>query len=421
MGRMVIKNTEDIFKDIFFEVDSYIKQPMNLSLIVGGYDALIANLSSTNHMKDVFTRHSLNTTLNLAQLRFDTEYLVAYLLYYPYLFQTIDTEMINRKFSPNVLLILNILYDLGVGFTYYLPWIKHSSVLRSDSKGREHRYPDQKKRFWKERTSDLELNIFVKMANIPEVAVMEVIGKLQMLNMIDAFEIDSEMIDKLAHQSIDLYTKVVDLLGMWSVKWKLEDIAFKITRPEEYRKISRDLNEKQQVRQVRIDKAIISLEDILLENGVLSEITGRPKHLFSIFKKMTKTKMPIEEINDLLGVRIIVDTKEDCFNTLNILEQNWELMKEFYPEEEKPFRDWISSPKLNRYQSIHTTIKFDDKPLEVQIRTHNMHEIAEYGLASHWKYKGEYKSFSKEEDEEIFLMSIGEIRKSFEERQKSTL
>lgn len=201
----------------------------------------------------------------------------------------------------------------------------------------------------------------------------------------------------LAKITLEIYAPLADRLGMWRLKSGLEDMSFRLLDPGKYRTIVDHLAAKKQERESYIAHIIPILKNELEAYGIEAQIFGRAKHIYSIYKKMEAKQLSFDEINDLLGVRIVVDKEEDCYNVQSILHEYWQPLTEAY--DGKAGRDWIANPKDNLYQSLHTTILIEEKAVEVQIRTRKMHEIAEYGVtalkdAVHWRYK-ESKTYNK--------------------------
>jgi guanosine-3',5'-bis(diphosphate) 3'-pyrophosphohydrolase len=201
----------------------------------------------------------------------------------------------------------------------------------------------------------------------------------------------------LAKITLAIYAPIADRLGMWRLKSELEDMSFRLLEPDTYKAIARRLDLKKQERESYIAHIIPALQEELKAYGIEAEIFGRAKHIYSIYKKMEAAQLTFNEINDLLGVRIIVDSYDDCYNAQSVLHEYWPPLTDTY--EGKAGRDWIANPKENLYQSLHTTILFVGRAVEVQIRTSAMHKIAEYGVtalqdAVHWRYK-ESKTYRK--------------------------
>jgi (p)ppGpp synthase/HD superfamily hydrolase len=226
----------------------------------------------------------------------------------------------------------------------------------------------------------------------------------------------------LAQQTLDVHTVVAERLGIWSIKWQLDDAAFKILQPYDYQAIKRDLNERRQEREEVVKRATEILKRALDAEGLgHAEVTGRPKHIYGLYLKMKQLGQSVQEVNDNLGLRILANTKDECYQAVDILHRTWPRVEGIYGD--KPYRDWIASPKPNQYQSIHATVYFaegENRFLEVQIRTHEMHEIAEYGIASHWIYRKAGSSTKLQSKYQKYAEGMAEFRRSFEKRQRKT-
>ena len=184
-----------------------------------------------------------------------------------------------------------------------------------------------------------------------------------------------------ARETLDIYSPLANRLGVWQLKWELEDLSFRYLEPELYRKIAQMLDEKRAEREHYIAAAMALLARELEAAGLKAGIAGRPKHIYSIWNKMRAKQLDFSEVHDVRALRVIVPTPRDCYGVLGIVHDLWEPI----PRE---FDDYISRPKGNRYQSLHTAvIGPGEKTLEVQIRTEEMHRQAEFGVAAHWRYK----------------------------------
>lgn len=187
---------------------------------------------------------------------------------------------------------------------------------------------------------------------------------------------------KIATETLEIFAPLANRLGIWNVKWQLEDLCFLYLHPDEYNNLVSLLDDKRESRQRFLQRVQKTIRKALDDAGIeVADVSGRPKHIYSIYKKMTRKNRPLDQIYDVLAVRIIVDNVRDCYGTLGVIHTLWRPI----PGE---FDDYIATPKESMYQSLHTAvISMDGRPLEVQIRTKDMHKVAEYGIAAHWRYK----------------------------------
>ncbi|HVC11712.1 MAG TPA: HD domain-containing protein, partial [Burkholderiales bacterium] len=184
-----------------------------------------------------------------------------------------------------------------------------------------------------------------------------------------------------ARETLDIYAPLANRLGVWQLKWELEDLSFRILEPEVYKRIAQMLDEKRVEREQYIRDAMAQLARALAAAGVKAEMAGRPKHIYSIWNKMRSKGLDFSELYDVRALRVIVATLKDCYAALGVVHDLWQPIP-------KEFDDYISRPKGNQYQSLHTAvIGPGGKTLEVQIRTEAMHRHAELGIAAHWRYK----------------------------------
>jgi GTP pyrophosphokinase len=187
--------------------------------------------------------------------------------------------------------------------------------------------------------------------------------------------------ERLAMEVRAIFAPLANRLGIWQLKWELEDLAFRYLEPEEYRQLAAALNEKRTDRERYIEDFCARLRSGLSAAGVTAQVYGRPKHIFSIYRKMLRKHLPFEQIFDVRAVRIVVDSVAECYAALSVVHGDWQ----YIPAE---FDDYIATPKDNHYRSIHTAVVGpEERSVEIQIRTREMHEHAELGIAAHWQYK----------------------------------
>jgi GTP pyrophosphokinase len=194
-------------------------------------------------------------------------------------------------------------------------------------------------------------------------------------------KIESEEKASYARETLDIYSPLANRLGVWQLKWELEDLSFRFLEPDLYKRIAAMLDERRQERERYIGDAISALKNEMEKIGIRAEVTGRPKHIYSIWNKMRAKQLDFSELYDVRALRVIVPEVKDCYGALGVVHNLWAPIA-------REFDDYISRPKGNLYQSLHTAvIGPDGRTLEVQIRTEEMHRQAEFGVAAHWRYK----------------------------------
>ena len=202
---------------------------------------------------------------------------------------------------------------------------------------------------------------------------------------------------RIAKQTIEIFAPLANRMGIWQVKWELEDLSFRYTEPQKYKEIASHIASRREIREGEINDMVSALQKMLTSEGIDATVSGRPKHIYSIYRKMMRKNKPFEMVRDIRAVRVLVPDVPACYSALGLIHTHWRPL----PNE---FDDYIAAPKDNHYQSLHTAVIHDDgRPLEIQIRTNEMHENAEYGIASHWRYKeggnGQSSSYNKRIDD----------------------
>lgn len=219
------------------------------------------------------------------------------------------------------------------------------------------------------------------LAIVRDLRVVPILLARQLARMRHAEPLPDDERRELALLTRDIHAPLANRLGIWQLKWELEDLAFRYLEPQTYQQIARLLDEKRVDRERYIEQVKHTLREAMAAQGVVAEIAGRPKHIYSIWKKMQRKNVPIGELYDLRAVRVLVDDLAGCYAALGVVHATWAPI----PSE---FDDYIARPKRNDYRSLHTAVVGPEgKTLEVQIRTHEMHRQAELGVAAHWKYK----------------------------------
>jgi len=219
------------------------------------------------------------------------------------------------------------------------------------------------------------------LAIIRDVRVALILLARQLVSLRSAARLDEATRRRLAELTVDIHAPLANRLGVWQLKWELEDLAFRFLHPETYKRIASLLDEKRGAREGFIEESKQRLRQALAEAGIRGEVAGRPKHIFSIWKKMQRKDVPFSELYDIRAIRVLVDSVANCYAVLGIVHGLWTPVA-------AEFDDYIANPKGNNYRSLHTAVIGPaGKTLEVQIRTQEMHEHAELGVAAHWRYK----------------------------------
>ena len=248
--------------------------------------------------------------------------------------------------------------------------------------------------------------MFLAMSKDIRVLIIKLADRLHNMRTLEYMPTDKREVKAL--ETLEIYAPLAGRLGIFSIKFELEDLALKFLHPLEYKKLSDQVSTKKIEYEKNIESLIEEIDEALVESNIQHDIKGRSKHLYSIYRKLVRQNKQLDEIFDLLAVRVLVSSVKECYTVLGLVHSRW-----------KPipgrFKDYIAMPKPNMYQSLHTTVIGDNgEPFEIQIRTYEMHRIAEYGIAAHWKYK-EGKITDDEESEQ----KLAWLRQALEWQQDS--
>ncbi|MFU1914161.1 RelA/SpoT family protein [Bordetella avium] len=226
---------------------------------------------------------------------------------------------------------------------------------------------------------EMQRKMLLAMAADLRIVLMRLASRLQSLRW--HAETKTPCNPAFARETLDLYTPLANRLGIWQIKWEMEDLSFRFLEPDRYKEIARLLEEKRVEREAFITDTIARIQAVLARAGIKGEVSGRPKHIYSIWNKTRIKGLDFSKLYDLRALRVIVDDVRDCYSALALVHELWTPI----PEE---FDDYISRPKPNGYRSLHTVVMDEEgRAFEVQIRTREMHQFAEYGMAAHWRYK----------------------------------
>jgi GTP diphosphokinase / guanosine-3',5'-bis(diphosphate) 3'-diphosphatase len=298
-----------------------------------------------------FIVHPVGVAKICAGMRLDTETLVAALLHDTVEDTSASLEEVDEKFGPEVASLVDGVTKL-TGITFQ---------SRDEQQAENYR------------------KMMVAMATDIRVILIKLADRLHNMRTIEAMP-KQKQIDK-AKETLEIYAPIAHRLGIHAIKWELEDLAFAALHPRKYQEIKGLVNQQREEREVYVNKAGDYLKRELEALGIHAEISGRAKHFYSIYSKMTKKGREFNEIYDLTAMRVIVDSVKDCYGAVGVIHSLWKPLP-------GRFKDFIAMPKFNMYQSLHTTvIGPEGLPLEIQIRTNEMHDMAEFGVAAHWIYK----------------------------------
>ncbi|MBK1723650.1 RelA/SpoT family protein [Thiocystis violacea] len=319
----------------------------------------IADCHGDRHIEtgETHVRHAVSTADILVSLRMDHETLIAALLNGCLDHGDITEAQLLERFGPGITRMIGDLARIGQ--------IANVDAIIADKDQPQH----------EENLRRLLLGI----AEDVRVVLVVLAERVHLMRAIKNLEPARRT--KIARDTQRIYAPLANRLGIWQVKWELEDLTLRYLQPEDYKRIATLLAERREEREQYIAAVIQTLREKFAEAGIQAEISGRPKHIYSIWKKMQRKAVDIGEIFDLRAVRIMVHTVADCYAALGVVHGLWKHIP-------KEFDDYIATPKGNLYQSLHTAvIGPEDKSLEVQIRTYDMHRHAEFGVAAHWAYK----------------------------------
>jgi GTP pyrophosphokinase len=309
-----------------------------------------------------YIKHPLSVAFLLVEIGMDTDTIAAGLLHD--VVEDTDTNLasLEQTFGPQIASLVD-----GV------------TKLEQIEQEQRDRFKDDPEALRDAQESESLRKMFLAMAQDLRVVIIKLADRLHNMRTLDALK--PERRKTFARETLDIFAPLANRLGVWQWKWELEDLSLRHLDPDTYYEIASLIEERRAERQVSIQQHIEILEKKLAEEDIKADISGRPKQIYSIHRKMQRKNVPFDQVYDVRGIRVIADTISDCYRTLGIVHGLWNPI----PGE---FDDYIATPKDNMYQSLHTAVVSDDgKTLEVQIRTQEMHQIAEYGIAAHWQYK----------------------------------
>jgi GTP pyrophosphokinase len=354
--------------------------PADLELIQRAYRvAEKAHAGQKRASGEPYVTHLLAVAAILAEFSMPTEVVTAGLLHDTIEDTFITAEVLRRDFSDGVVSLVQ-----GVTKLTQLPRVsrgehREEALHRSNDDETEIENETALRDRKRELSIETLRKTFLAMDSDVRVVFIKLADRLHNMRTLGAFPEAKRR--RIAQETLDIFAPLANRLGIWQIKWELEDLGFRYTNPEKYKEIAEQLAVRRDSRETEIQHIIEAITKLLREAGVKAEISGRPKHIYSIYKKMIEKGKPFDLVRDVRGVRLIVPDVAACYAALGIIHTHWRPI----PNE---FDDYIAAPKDNFYQSLHTAVIYDDgRPVEVQIRTLDMDENAEFGIASHWRYK----------------------------------
>jgi GTP diphosphokinase / guanosine-3',5'-bis(diphosphate) 3'-diphosphatase len=317
-----------------------------------------------------FIVHPVGVARICASMRLDTETLCAALLHDTVEDTSASLEEVRERFGEDIAGVVDGVTKL-TGITFQ---------SRDEAQANNYR------------------KMMVAMATDPRVILIKLADRLHNMRTIDAMPKQKQM--EKARETLEIYAPLAHRLGIHAIKWELEDLAFATLHPRKYQEIKGLVAQQRDERERYVSEAGEYLQGELADVGIEAQIAGRAKHFYSIYSKMTNKGREFNEIYDLTAMRVIVDSVKDCYGAVGVIHSLWKPLP-------GRFKDFIAMPKFNMYQSLHTTvIGPEGRPLEIQIRTHEMHEMAEFGVAAHWVYKRPQGAASDEDAKLTWLRSM---------------
>ncbi len=356
---------------------NYNNRKEDWEIIRRAYDfALKAHSGQTRVSGDSYITHPLGVALLLTELELDVVTIITGLLHDVLEDTSITYEQVENEFGEETAYLVD-----GV-----------TKLSRMEFRSKE------------EHQAETWRKMFVAMARDIRVILVKLADRTH--NMRTLRHLNQQKQKEVARETLEIYAPLAHRLGIYKIKWELEDLAFRYLNTKDYYNLVEKLAKKRNEREEFINKAISILQEKLVDAGIEGDISGRPKHLYSIYTKMKDQGKDFNEIYDLTAVRIIVNTVKDCYAALGIVHTLWKPIPGH-------FNDYIAMPKSNMYQSLHTTVVFaENELLEVQIRTWEMHRTSEYGIAAHWRYK------EKARDDREFEEKLSWLRQLLEWQQE---
>jgi len=331
-----------------------------------------------------YINHCLAVAAILAEFSMPAEVVAAGLLHDTVEDTSVKIEVLNRDFGEGIAKLVQ-----GVTKLTQLPRVsrgehREEALRKTDQDTTQTENEAAKRNRKRDLATETLRKTFLAMDSDVRVVLIKLADRLHNMRTLGAFPEAKRR--RIAQETLDIFAPLANRLGIWQIKWELEDLGFRYTNPEKYKEIAEQLAARRESREAEIEHLTEAISKLMSGAGIKAEVTGRPKHIYSIYHKMLEKGKSFDLVRDVRGVRLIVPDVSSCYAALGMIHTHWKPI----PGE---FDDYIAVPKDNLYQSLHTAVIYDDgRPVEVQIRTHEMDESAEFGIAAHWRYKEGGKS-----------------------------
>ena len=377
---------EELYQDLIASIQRYHPSD-DISMVEKAYRlAFEAHKDQKRKSGEPYIIHPLCVAIILADLELDKETLVAGILHDVVEDTVMTTDGLAREFGAEVALLVD-----GVTKLTNISWDKDKVEMQAENLRK----------------------MFLAMAKDIRVILVKLADRLHNMRTLQYMKPEKQR--EKARETMDIYAPIADRLGISRIKTELDDLALKYLEPEVYYELSEKISLRKDAREAFVKGIVDEVKSHMDDAGIECKVDGRVKHFFSIYKKMVKQNKTLDQIYDLFAVRIIVDTVKDCYAALGVIH-------ELYKPIPGRFKDYIAMPKINNYQSLHTTlIGSSGQPFEIQIRTYEMHRVAEYGIAAHWKYKesGSTKAAMDSAEEKLsWLRQILEWQKDMSDNKE---
>ncbi|MBA3451062.1 MAG: bifunctional (p)ppGpp synthetase/guanosine-3',5'-bis(diphosphate) 3'-pyrophosphohydrolase [Chloroflexia bacterium] len=345
--------------------------------------AVEAHSESVRQSGELYVLHPIAVATILAKIQLDVETIAGALLHDVIEDTAVPLKRIEAEFGQRVARLVDGATKLG-----RIPWTA-DDVETAGSREKTQQAENLRK-------------MFLAMVDDIGVVLIKLADRLHNMRTLDALPAEKQA--RIAQQTLEIYAPLANRLGIWQFKSELEDLAFRYTNAEAYSSLSREFEQRARDSAPYIEDVKTELLQILHDADIEAEITGRTKHIYSIYRKMLSKRRSIDEIYDVIGLRILVDDRKDCYGALGVVHARWHPL----PGE---FDDYIATPKDSMYQSLHTAVVGPGgHPIEIQIRSRDMHHIAEHGVAAHWRYKEGSRSDARVEAKVAWLRQLMEWR-----------